>query len=63
VADLFWEPKARITYDTLDDQPVRLGDAIELILDQLEGDPGHDSVRRRSRRTSNGDVIWKVDSA
>jgi hypothetical protein len=61
VAELFWEPDARATYDALDDQPVRLGEAIEHILDQLEDDPGHESVRRRTRRTTKGDVIWKID--
>lgn len=61
MAELFWEPQARATYDALDDQPARLGDAIEVILDQLEEDPGHESVRRRTRRTSKGDVVWKVD--
>ena len=61
MAELFWEPEARAIYDALDDQPLRLGDAIELLLDQLEDDPGHESVRRRSRRTSQGDVIWKID--
>lgn len=61
MAELFWEPEARATYDALDDQPTRLGDAVELILDRLEDDPRQESVRRRMRRTSKGDVIWKVD--
>jgi hypothetical protein len=61
VAELFWEPEAGAAYDALDAQPARLAEAIELALDQLEADPGQESVRRRTRRTSKGDVIWKID--
>lgn len=61
MAELYWEPEAAAAYDALDTQPVRLREAIEAVLDQLETDPGHESVRRRTRRTSQGDVIWKVD--
>lgn len=61
MAELFWEAEAAATYDAIDGQPTRLGDAVESVLDQLEADPGHESVRRRTRRTSKGDVIWKVD--
>lgn len=61
MAELFWEAEAGARYDALDDQPARLGEAVELILDQLETDPGPESMRRRTRRTGKGDVIWKVD--
>jgi hypothetical protein len=61
MAELFWEAEAAATYEALDTQPVRLTEAVDAVLDQLERDPGDEAVRRRTRRTSKGDVIWKVD--
>ncbi|MBK5305870.1 MAG: hypothetical protein JJD92_04200 [Frankiaceae bacterium] len=61
MAELYWEPEAARVYESLNDAPARLVAAVENVLDQLVDDPGHESVRRRTRRTTKGDVIWKVD--
>jgi hypothetical protein len=61
MAELHWEPEAAAAYSSLDEQPRRLADAIDDVLDQLEADPGDQAMRRRSRRTRTGDVIWKID--
>ena len=61
MAELCWEPAAAAAYAALDAMPQRLGEAVEVVLDLLEADPGDRAVRRRSRRTSQGDAIWKVD--
>ncbi len=61
MAELYWEPEAGDAYEALDDVPPRLADAAEDVLDRLVADPGDPAVRRRSRRTSKGDAIWKVD--
>lgn len=61
MAELYWGPEAARVYQSLDNESRRLGEAIEDVLDQLGEDPSHESVRRRTRRTTKGDVIWKVD--
>ena len=61
VAELFWEEEAGATYDRLREDPSRLLDAVDEVLDQLEDDPGSDRVRRRQRRTRSRRAIWKVD--